>query len=57
MISGSLNRCFPCVQCCGDTVQLFNKLILTKLLQFPGLILDFRSQLVRFGANLRNCFL
>jgi len=39
MISGSLDRRFPGIKSCGDTVQLLNELILTELLQFPGLLL------------------
>ena len=52
MISGSLDRRFPGIESCGYAVQLFNELILAKLLQFPGLLLDPGRDLVGFGADL-----
>jgi hypothetical protein len=57
MISDSLDRRFPGIERCGHTLQLFDELVLAKLLQLSGLSLNFSRELVRFGTNLRNCFL
>jgi hypothetical protein len=57
LISSSLNHCFSGIQSCRDTIHLFNEHILTKLLQFLGLLRHPSRELASFGANLRNCFL
>ena len=55
-ISGGYDRGFPGIQGCGHLIQLFDQLILAKLLQLVGLVLDFRLNLDSSGVDLRKRF-